>query len=230
MKRLAIVAVLLAATTAHADPPNFSGIEDYKKVQPTLAYCWNTDHLEPCPVGDVSGSTVNIGSAGTIATESTLSTVNGKLPALSGGKVPTVDSTVGTNTGTTATNTTSLDAKTPVFCTSVPLGAAWNANGSETDAAATLTGICASGTCKRLIVRNWDTANSVMVQFNSSTGTAGVCINPASAAGQPTSVDSSLWVAPSVGVTNVYRTTTGTTSCPTAATVGAAHMDLIGCQ
>lgn len=135
-----------------------------------------------------------------------------------------------TNTGTTANNTTSLDAKTPAFCTSVPLGAAWNANGAETDAAATLTGVCASGTCKRLIVRNWDTTNSVMVQFNSSTGTAGVCINPASAAGQPTTVDSSLWVAPSVGVTNVYRTTTGTTSCPTAATVGAAHMDLIGCQ
>jgi hypothetical protein len=103
----------------------------------------------------------------------------------------------------------SIDGKLPAFCASVPLGAAWNANGAETDAAATLTGICPSGTCKRLIVRNWDTTNSVMVQFNSSTGTAGVCINPASAAGQPTSIDSSLWVAPSVGVTNVYRTTTG---------------------
>lgn len=144
---------------------------------------------------DVSGSTVNIGDGGALASSAS-----------------------------------SLDGKTPVFCTSVPLGAAWNANGSETDAAATLTGICASGTCKRLILRNWNTANSVMVQFNSSTGTAGVCVNPASAAGQPTSVDSSLWVAPSVGVTNVYRTTTGTTSCPSAATVGAADLDLIGCQ
>lgn len=128
------------------------------------------------------------------------------------------------------TSLTSIDGKTRNFCTSVPLGAAWNANGSETDAAATLTGVCASGTCKRLIVRNWDTTNSVMVQFNSSTGTTGVCINPAISTGQPTTIDSTDWIAPSVGVTNVYRTTTGTTSCPTAATVGAAHMDLIGCQ
>lgn len=134
------------------------------------------------------------------------------------------------NQATGNASLSSLDAKTRNFCTSVPLGAAWNANGSETDAAATLTGVCASGTCKRMIVRNWDTTNSVMVQFNSSTGTAGVCINPAIATGQPTAIDSTDWIAPSVGVTNVYRTTTGTTSCPTAATVGAAHMDLIGCQ
>lgn len=211
MKRFGIVAILLAAVTAHAEPPNYSAIPTYKNPEPMVQYCWLTDHYEPCPVGDVSGSTVNLGSIGTAATAANQTTANASL-------------------GSISTSASSVDGKTRNFCTSVPLGAAWNANGSETDAAATLTGICASGTCKRLIVRNWDTTNSVMVQFNSSTGTTGVCINPAIATGQPTTIDSTDWIAPSVGVANVYRTTTGTTSCPTAATVGAAHMDLIGCQ
>lgn len=212
MKRaLLTICALALATAAHADPPQYTSIEDYKKVQPMVQYCWNVDHYEACPVGDVSGSTVNLGSIGTAATAANQTTANASL-------------------GSISSSASSLDGKTRNFCTSVPLGAAWNAAGSETDATATLTGICASGTCKRLIIRNWDTTNSVMVQFNSSTGTAGVCINPAIAAGQPTAIDSTDWIAPSVGVTNVYRTTTGTTSCPTAATVGAAHMDLIGCQ
>lgn len=111
-----------------------------------------------------------------------------------------------------------------------PKEVVWAANGSETDAAATLTGICPpSGVCRRLIARNWDTTNSVMIQFNSSSGTDGLCLTPATATSQPNSLDSSLWISPATTITNLYRTTTGTTSCATGATVAASHMSLIGC-
>lgn len=113
------------------------------------------------------------------------------------------------------------------YCTTVPLGVAFDPGASGTDVAATLTGICSGGTCKRLLIQNVS-ANPCMVQFNSSTGTAGVCVYGGTTTA-PYEVDSSRWVSPATGVTNLYATTTGTNSCPTGVTVGACNLHLVGC-
>lgn len=151
------------------------------------------------------------------------------------GEIPVARTAIGTQTGSTWTGTTAerplpIDGNGSYCATGYnPSGMTWNANGSETDAALTIATICPTGRCRRILIRNWDTTNSVMIQFNSSSGTQGVCLGPASAAGQPSSLDSSLWIPPASGVTAVYRTTTSTTSCPTGVTVAAAHMDAVGC-
>lgn len=113
------------------------------------------------------------------------------------------------------------------YCTTVPLGVAFDPGASGADVAATLTGICSGGTCKRLLVQNVS-ANPCMIQYNSSTGTAGVCVYGGTTTA-PYEVDSSRWVSPTTGVTNLYATTTGTTSCPTGVTVGACNLHLVGC-
>lgn len=128
---------------------------------------------------------------------------------------------------TAAKETTQAAQGTGNYCTTVPLGVAFDPGSSQTDAAATLSGICSGGTCKRLLVQNVS-ANPCMIQYNSSTGTAGVCVYGGTTTA-PYEVDSSRWISPTTGVTNLYVTTTGTTSCPTGVTVGACNLHLVGC-
>lgn len=126
-----------------------------------------------------------------------------------------------------ATETTQAAQGIGNYCTTVPLGVAFDPGSSGTDVAATLSGICSGGACKRLLVQNVS-SNPCMIQYNSSTGTAGVCVYGGTTTA-PYEVDSSRWISPTTTITNLYATTTGTTSCPTGVTVGACNLHLVGC-
>lgn len=77
-----VAVVALTSTGAHAEPPEYTNIKDFRELSPTVQFCWNTDHYEVCQVGDVSGSTVNLGSIGTAATAANQTTANTSLGSM----------------------------------------------------------------------------------------------------------------------------------------------------
>ena len=222
--KIALVLVFMASSV-HAEPAVYPGlIPDYQKLEPSGAYVFNaTDgqwHANSSTY-PLYCSVPSGGSGGTVD----LTKINGVTPSAANALPAQLSD--GSSAYTAAKETTQVAQGTGNYCTTVPLGVAFDPGSSQTDATATLSGICSGGTCKRLLVQNVS-ANPCMIQYNSSTGTAGVCVYGGTTTA-PYEVDSSRWISPTTGVTNLYATTTGTTSCPTGVTVGACNLHLVGC-
>lgn len=216
---------LFVAASVHAEPSVYPGlIPNYRSLEPSGSYVfsavdgqWHANSSQyPFYCSVPSG-----GSGGSVD----LTKLNGVTVGATN-PVP-MQLSNGSAAYTGATETTQAAQGIGNYCTTIPLGVAFDPGSSQMDAAATLSGICSGGTCKRLLVQNVS-ANPCMIQYNSSTGTAGVCVYGGTTTA-PYEVDSSRWISPNTGVTNLYATTTGTTSCPTGVTVGACNLHLVGC-
>lgn len=96
---------------------------------------------------------------------------------------------------------------------------------SGADTSLALTG-CVSGTCKHVVVDNVG-SNPVLIQVNSSTGTSGIWLAPATTLpAMMHSVDLSFGPA----VTAVYKSTTEATAPAAYGTIGASETVVTACD
>lgn len=121
------------------------------------------------------------------------------------------------------TSLSSIDGKTPGKCSNQWITTIDTTSGADTSLA--LTG-CVSGTCKRVVVDNVG-SNPVLIQVNSSAGTAGLWLAGATAHPEMQhSADLSFGPA----VTAIYKSTTGATAPAAYGTIGDSETVVTACD
>lgn len=194
-----IVAFLSVAVIARAEPPNYSEIPDYKKVEPVVQYCWSTDHYEPCsstaslPSGAATAAnqtTTNTALGATnetaASTDTATSGINGRLQRIAQRLTSLISAT---------TDGTQLVKGIPAPCASAPLTKLYQTTASRRSMTISL-----GATYTWAVVTNLDTAKQVGIRLNASDTDPYIIPSGAS---MPT-------IYPAAGVANLYADTNTT--------------------